>query len=365
MAKKKQQRNARRAIQEVTINDVAAQAGVSAMSVSRVLNGRVPVSKATEKRVHEAVAKLNYSPNPAARHLAGVAPRRIGFIFSNPSQAYLSELLVGALEEATVQGLQIALGRAKEPQVRLQEITSLVESGVDAFLLPPSVCDAPDVLQMLRNAGATWVAISPMDADLHPLSVSVDDFDAARRMTAQLVKRGHQCIGFIIGDPSFRAAVDRHRGYLSALSDAGLEPGPVEQGYFSFQSGLDAAERLLARTPRCTAIFASNDDMAAAVISVAHRDNLEVPGDLSVVGFDDTPISSIISPSITTVRQPIAQMAQAAIRMLAQASNGRLQDREPTQPQQQFHCLLLERQSSGPPGSLRISKRNKNKRTVR
>jgi LacI family transcriptional regulator len=346
--KKGKHRGERRGVQDVTIDDVAAMAGVSAMTVSRALTGRVRVSSKTQARVRHAVDKLNYRPNSAARYLAGGLAHRIGLLYSNPSQAYLSELLVGALEESAAQGLQIALGRADAPVVQACEITSLLESGIDAFILPPSVCDKPEVLRPLKEGAAIWVAISPADSGAHPLSVTVDDMEAAKQITTHLVNLGHQRVGFIVGDPAYRASADRYRGYCKALEEAQLAPGPVEQGYFTFQSGLEATERLLRSTPRCTAIFASNDDMAAAVIALAHRLGIDVPRDLSVVGFDDTPFSSTVSPTITTVRQPIAQMAQGAVQMLAQAIRRRGEGHTVMPQQRRFNCTLLERQSCGP-----------------
>jgi LacI family transcriptional regulator len=137
-------------------------------------------------------------------------------------------------------------------------------------------------------------------------------------MTAHLIAAGHARIAFIIGQPTQTASQQRLEGFKAAMEEADLEidPALVIQGYFSYKSGLEAAENLLARKRMPTAIFASNDDMAAAAISVAHRRQLDVPRDLSVVGFDDTPIATTVWPELTTVRQPIAAMAEAAINLL-------------------------------------------------
>jgi LacI family transcriptional regulator len=132
------------------------------------------------------------------------------------------------------------------------------------------------------------------------------------------------------------------------MAAAGIDNAPVEQGYFTFQSGLAATERLLTTFPQCTAIIACNDDMAAAAISVAHRHHLRVPEDITVVGFDDTPIASIVSPAITTARQPIAEMAQSAIRMLHLAATPSA-PHENKQTQKVLPCTLIERESSAPP----------------
>lgn len=354
---KQRQRRKRRPIQEVTMKDVANEAGVSLMTVSRVLNGEKYVRSRLQERVRQAAIKLDYRLNSAARTLASGELPEVGFIYSNPSHAYLSELLVGALQESTALGLRLTLGSATSPTERLQQITSLLDSGVNAFFLPPSMCNSTEVLSLLREASALWVAISPASPESHLLNVSADHFDAAHTMTSHLVALGHRHIGFVTGDPASKGGADRYRGHLNAMAEAGLQSGPVEQGYFTFQSGLDATERLLSRSPQCTAIIACNDDMAAAAISVAHRHGLHVPDDLTVVGFDDTPISSIVSPAITTVRQPISQMAQTAIRMLDEAMKAVEQGREILSTQERFHCTLIERQSSAPPRSNRAKRR--------
>lgn len=337
----------RRGVQGVTIADVARHAGVSGMTVSRVLSGAAPVNATTEERVRQAVHALGYRPNAAARNLASGSAHRLGFIYANPSQAYLSELLVGALDECVVHGRQLVLARTSDPARRRRELGALLADGVDAFVLPPAVCDDPQLLTLLRRASARWVALSPAEPAAHPASIAVDDFEAARALTAHLIDLGHRRIGFIAGDPAYRASTDRCAGYLHALAAAGLAPGPMEQGLFSFQSGLEAATRLMAHTPRCTAVFASNDDMAAGALAAAARAGLVVPQDISIVGFDDTPIAATVSPGITTMRQPIAAMARTAVRLLLRPARSEpVSESAATHPA--FHCTLIERASCAP-----------------
>jgi len=318
------------------------------MTVSRVLRGGHLVRAPLQERVLAAVKKLNYRLNVSARALAGSGPSRVGLVYSNPSQAFLSELLTGALKESSKLGMQLTLTADADSQDRTAEIESLLRSGVTSFLLPSPACDAPDVLKLLREAKARWVAISPANVEIHPFSVSADHFDIADRMTARLIELGHRHIGFIAGDPASKGGAERLRGHLRAMAAANISHSPIEQGYFTFQSGLQATERLLESFDECTAIIACNDDMAAAAISVAHRHHLNVPEDLTIVGFDDTPIASIVSPAITTARQPIAEMAQSAIRMLHTAAMASDAD-ENKRTQKVLPCTLIERESSAQP----------------
>jgi LacI family transcriptional regulator len=170
----------------------------------------------------------------------------------------------------------------------------------------------------LVAAGIPVVALASGRFQEHLSCVRVDDFRAALEMTNHLIKFGHTRIAFIKGHPNQTASARRCEGFHAAMSEAGLTADPtlVQQGYFTYRSGLEASEKLLARKRPPTAIFASNDDMAAAAISVAHRRGLDVPRDLSVVGFDDTPTATTVWPELTTVRQPIAAMAETAIELL-------------------------------------------------
>ena len=349
-------RRSRRQLQEVTIDHVAEAAGVSRMTVSRVLRGGHMVRPELQERVFAAVKKLNYRLNVAARALAGSGPSRVAFVYSNPSPAFLSELLTGALRETSRLGMQLTLTADADPTDRTAEIAALLRTGVQSFLLPSPACDDPEVLDLLRQAQARWVAISPANVEIHPMSVSADHFDVAGRMTQRLIELGHRNIGFIAGAPGSKGATERQRGHLRAMTAAGIAHAPVEQGYFTFQSGLVATERLLTTFPECTAIIACNDDMAAAAISIAHRHHLRVPEDITVVGFDDTPIASIVSPAITTARQPIAEMAQSAIRMLHLASTPAAPD-ENKQTQKVLPCTLIERESSSAPRAQAVEER--------
>jgi LacI family transcriptional regulator len=171
---------------------------------------------------------------------------------------------------------------------------------------------------MLTELGATAVAVGSGRAPENHSSVMIDEFQAAYDMTSHIIGLGHKRIGFIVGNPHQSASAQRLAGFNEAMVAAGLDAPSevVAQGLFSYRSGLDAAERLLSRTQGLTAIFASNDDMAAATVAVAHRRHLDVPADISVTGFDDTAIASTIWPELTTIRQPIGDMSRRAVELL-------------------------------------------------
>jgi LacI family transcriptional regulator len=178
----------------------------------------------------------------------------------------------------------------------------------------------------------------------------MDDCEAAAEMTRHLLELGHRRIGFIKGHLNHIASHDRYRGFAMALREYGLNPNdaPVEQGYFTYRSGLVATERLLARATGITAIFASNDDMASAAVSVAHRRGLSVPDDLSIVGFDDTSLATSVWPELTTIKQPIAAMAEAAMELLLADLRDRRAGARRSAPERVLDHELIVRESSAP-----------------
>jgi LacI family transcriptional regulator len=189
------------------------------------------------------------------------------------------------------------------------------------------------------------------------LNVRIDDFAAAKEITDYLIQLGHRRIGFIRGHPNMTASSERYRGFVAALEEAGLDPdaASVEQGYFSYRSGLVAAERLLAADRPPTAIFASNDDMAAAVVNIAHRRGLEVPRDVSVVGFDDTMPATTVWPELTTIRQPVAEMAEEAVKLLM--AELRHADESDRQTERVLQHELVVRDSAASPAHSRSERR--------
>ncbi|SFV15618.1 LacI family DNA-binding transcriptional regulator [Pseudoduganella namucuonensis] len=331
--------------------DVAKLAGVSPMTVSRVLNGRDTVRPSTRKKVAEAIAALNYAPNQEARTLTGAKPIQVGFLYSKPSGGYLAEFLLGLLAQASLDNVQLLvecchLGQPAEEQTR-----RLIAQGLDGIILPAPLCDDAAIVDRIVAAGVPLVVVASGKPDSRLSAVSIDDRRAAYDMTRHLMELGHERIGFITGHPNQSVTAPRLAGYQDALREGGVEPAAelVAPGLFNYRSGLDAAEALLGLAQRPTAIFASNDDMAAATVAVAHKLGIDVPGDLTVAGFDDTALATTIWPALTTVRQPIGEMAAAAVQCLVR----RVQAERSRQAGQVEHIVidfsLIRRQSDAAP----------------
>jgi len=310
---------ARRKASGITIDDVAAHAGVSAMTVSRVIHGHASVRDANRERVMRSVRELDYRPNLAASAPAAAHPTCIALIYTNPSSSYLRELLVGALRGSTRAAAQLVIATWDElgTQARCEAARQLSTS-VAGVILPPPLCESKAIVDPFVAAGVAVVSIASSQLNDRISCVRIDDRQASHDMVSHLIAHGHTRIGYIKGDPNQTASAHRWQGYRDALADAGIgyDPALVQPGFFTYRSGLDAAERLLSLQPPPSAIFASNDDMASAVVSVAHRRGLEVPGDLSVVGFDDTSAATMVWPELTTIHQPVAEMADSAVDIL-------------------------------------------------
>jgi LacI family transcriptional regulator len=340
----------RRRRNAVTMHEVARHVGVSPMTVSRVLSGDAKVRAETRERVQAAIAKLGYSPNVAARNLAKAATVHIGLLYNNPSAAYMNELLVGVLEQSSHAGCQVLLEKCGSRNER-SVIEKLLRDGVSGIILPPPLSDSKVALDTVRAAHLPFIAVATGRPAADGLSVRINDFEAAAAMTRYLLSLGHHNIGFIIGAPNQTASGERYAGFAAALGERGLTARPewVKQGQFTYRSGLQAAEQLLSGARRPSAIFASNDDMAAAAIAVAHRLRLEVPADLTIVGFDDTPLATTIWPALTTIRQPVAAMARKAIEMLLEEIRLRAAGSTLGPQQQIVSFSLVKRESSAAP----------------
>ena len=343
-------RSSRRTGGAPTISDVAKRAGVSAMTVSRVINGESNVRLGTREEVNRAIAALSYAPNPAARSLAGAGQLRIGLLYSNPSAGFLSEFLLGSLEQAARSDVQIIVEKCELGDHEIEVTRHLIASGIDGIVLPPPLCETAAILDLLIAANVPTVSVASGLPAEHLLAIRIDDRQAALTMGRHLIALGHRRIGFITGNPNLSASARRMEGFAAALAEARItvDPDLIAHGLYTYRSGLDAAEQLLDRADPPTAIFASNDDMAAATVAVAHRRRLDVPGDLTVCGFDDTTLSTAIWPELTTIHQPIADMSRAAVALLV-ATLRRQRGGDAPERHQLLDFTLIRRQSDAPP----------------
>jgi LacI family transcriptional regulator len=315
----------RKSSNAVTMHAVAEHAGVSPMSVSNVINRR-KVRPETREAVLRSIAALNYKPNIAAQALASASPLHIGLIYNSPESAFVSAMLVGALDASTKYGAQLLIRRYQGPGSGTLEnaLRDLIDGdGANALLLPAPHCEALSGTSLMRDLKIPLVALFPGSELPDMTSVRIDDVAAAYDMTMHLVALGHRRIGFIRAAENHIVSKTRYAGYLRALEHHGIamDPRYVVDGDLTFDTGLEAAGKLLDLDRPPTAIFASNDDTAAAVVSVAHRRNIPIPEQLSVAGFDDSPISRKVWPQITTIRQPVVEMTSMAVEMLAHRFN--------------------------------------------
>lgn len=347
----KQTRSPRSTTRLPTVADVARHAGVSPMTVSRVINHEPNVLTDKRDKVDAAIAALGYVPNPAARSLAGGQQCRIALLHANPSAAYLSEFLMGSLAQASLIDAQLIVEYCDLAERPSELVSRLSGHRVDAVLLPPPLCDDDELLTALLDAKLAVAQIATGKPVAFAHAITINDEAAAYAMTTHLIAQGHSRIGFIAGAPNQTASALRLSGYQRALREAGLPIADalITQGDFTYRSGLNATEALLALPEPPSAIFASNDDMAAAAIAVAHRHRLEVPLQLSVCGFDDSAMATTIWPEITTIHQPVAAMARQATILLAESVRGRSSKRANPAQHIQLEFQLIKRASDGNP----------------
>jgi LacI family transcriptional regulator len=303
-----------------TIIDVAREAGVSIKTVSRVLNREAGVHEQTREQVLAVVERLKYRPKLSARSLAGARSFLIGLLYYDPSAAFVGAAQKGAVVRCREAGYHLVVESIEDqaPDIDAQVDRMVSALRPDGMILTPPLCDNPRVLKALAAHGTPVVLISPGDHDPALMTVRMDDVRAAEEVTTLLIGLGHERIAFIRGKADQVASALRHVGFERAMKAHGLaiDPALVCQGDFTCDGGVQAAQHLLALAKRPTAVFASNDDMALGVMSEAHRQGLSVPADLSIAGFDDSPAARLVVPPLTTVRQPLEEMARLAVDLL-------------------------------------------------
>lgn len=303
-----------------TIYRVAELAGVSAKTVSRVVNDDKAVKPATREKVLAAMQRLDYHPNAQARQLRLGLPSSVGFLLEDPTSGYQGRFHHAMLTACMETGKHLAVELYEPGMADWQAYLDrfIIDAQIRDMILLPTLCDFGPLKTFLKSRGIHCVLISPSTPDSHYASVAMDDRLAARDVVEYLLRLGHTRIAHIGGHPDHAASILRRNGFYEAFDANGLKrPSPdyMVHGDFSFKSGFQAAERLLSLKDRPTAVFACNDEMAAATCSVAHMKGLRIPHDLAIVGFDDAPIASAVWPTLTTVRQPYLEMARRSIQI--------------------------------------------------
>ncbi len=332
-----------------TIIDVAREAGVSIKTVSRVMNHEPTVHADTRARVQQAVAALNYRPQLSARSLAGAKSFLIGLLYYDPSAAFVAGVQRGATLGCREAGRHLVVESLQESGVDLHaQIESMLAAlRPDGMILTPPLCDNPQILETLRAHRTPCVLISPASEQHGMASVRMDDALAAEELTNLLISLGHRAIAFIEGNQA--ASLRRREGYERAMKAHRLavDPAWVMPGTFQFESGVAAAQRLFALREPPTAIFAANDFMALGALTEAQRQGIAVPGDVAIVGFDDSDSATLVWPALTTVRQPLAEMAMAAVAMLL-AGEARLDIDAPAPVRVLPHELMVRGSTAAP-----------------
>ncbi len=299
-----------------TINDVARVAAVSKKTVSRVINRSPLLGDDTRARVQAVIDELGYIPNPQARALALRRNFLIGLVHDNPNAQTVMNVQQGMLEALHDTEFEMVVRPVdRGSATMLADLRHFLERQRPyGVLLMPPISENDLVARACREIGCRYVRMGSAMLDEAQHMVASNDREAVRGAVDHLIAQGHRRIGLVGGPHGFRSARERRAGFEDALAGAGiaLPRSFIADGNYTFESGLIAAERLLDLMPRPTAIFSSNDEMAAGVVHAARMRGMDVPRDLSIIGFDDTPIAAHVWPPLTTVRWPIASMARSA-----------------------------------------------------
>lgn len=315
-----------------TIEDVASLAGVSIKTVSRVVNREPNVRASTKEKVEDAIAKLEYRPNPSARNLASHRARLIVLVYDDPaayeapSAGYIIEMQGGALRACNPEGFELLIHpcdlRDSDAGAKLQEQISQVRPSGIVVAAPLS--NMPSIVDAVKATNTPYVRLSTGTGNGNEYEVATNDREISAEMTHYLASLGHTRIAFIKGNRTHKAVGNRFSGYQDGLEQSGLPftEELVAEGDNSIGSGEECAQQLLRLEQRPTAIFSANDDMAAGVVRVATRMRISIPDELSVAGCDDISLAQQIHPSLTTIQQPLRDMAEAASRALINGARG-------------------------------------------
>lgn len=299
-----------------TINDIARLANVSKKTVSRVINQSPFVREQTRAKVNAVIQQIGYAPDPQARGLAFRRSFLIGLVYDNPNAQYIVNIQDGALDALRDSGFELVVHPCdRKSEDFIPGVRRFVErQKLHGVILLPPVSEDDRLAQVLQEISCQYVRVASVRIDAVSKMVVSNDREATAEAANYLESLGHRRIGIVTGPSHHRSAHERLQGFIAALEKRGLRVPEelIVEGSYTFESGVACGEILLGRRPRPTAIFASNDEMAAGVYKAAYRLGLRIPEDLSVIGFDDSPLASRIWPPLTTIRLPIRDMGRLA-----------------------------------------------------
>ena len=333
-----------------TINDIARLAGVSKKTVSRVINRSPLLNEETRDRVAKVIRDTGYVPNPQARALALRRNFLVGLVHDNPSAQTVLNVqqgILGALRDTEFEMVVRPVDRGSSTM--LTDIRDFIsrQRPFGVILLPP-ISENDQLADLCRELGCRYVRMGSAQIDTPEHMVASNDRQAVMEATRYLIAQGHRRIGLISGPHGFRSARERRQGFEEALSEAGIKlpRSLIADGNYTFESGIAATQSLLDVSPRPTAIFASNDDMAAGVLLAARQRGLSVPEQLSIVGFDDQPLAARLWPPLTTVHWPMKAMGRsAALKLIGDM----IDENEDVEEPSMFVSTLVKRGSVAPP----------------
>ncbi|MAT96104.1 MAG: LacI family transcriptional regulator [Anaerolineaceae bacterium] len=330
-----------------TIIDVAQEAGVSYSTVSRVVNNKSYVKPETRAKVLQAMTRLGYQANLQARSLAGGRSNVIGLLVVDLTTQYVGELIRGIDEVLTANQYELMLYTTHRRKTKESAYVNMMARGLADGLLIVLPRDPEAYLTSLRQREFPYVLIDQFGIDESDLTVTAANYDGGYAATRHLIELGHRRIGIITGWMDMVAARHRLDGYRAALAAHNIDyqENLVYEGDFTQSSGFHGANHLLNLAEPPTAIFASSDLVALGVMDAARSRNINIPADLSLIGFDDIPMSAVLIPQLTTVRQPLTDMGLCATQMLLAL----IQKPEEKQTSVILPTELIIRESTAPP----------------
>lgn len=319
-------------MKRVTIQDVAAAAGVSYQTVSRVINDRPDVAEETRRRVWQVIEELGYQPSAIARSLVSKRTHTLGLITADFSDYFFSQVIVGAEVEARKQGYFFMLcSTERNPADEPEYLRLLTERQVDGILFarPSTEEDSRHIVSLIQQ-GVPLVTTAYWLPGEKLTVVDVDNVDGGLQATECLIELGHREIGMITGPTGWKSVNERTGGYKLALEKAGIsfDVSLIEHGDWSYQSGYVAMGRLLAKAPQITALFAQNDQIAIGAMRGLREAGRRIPDDVALVGYDDIPAAAYCHPPLTTIRQPMQQVGEVATQLLIEYINDSTAERE-------------------------------------